>query len=251
MESKRSDGFLLGGECLPLVSPSAGLARLGRPFSSVLGQKKSGGRRLLAALLPLMVQTSGVSKPPFGCTKTACVNNGINYQPPSTGERRICSINSRASSEKAHLIWTLDDGFRCTDPLKKSPLHEWKSLGWKLKKMVKTQRQIRKKTSQDDTGEAYHKTSACSILAPILIVWFPLLDLIAAMDSPLNLMAELGDRIHKLFGESESEGGMSDNDSDESSDVEYLAFKKIWGTRCPRCELRFVFSGMFFFSNSW
>ena len=40
------------------------------------------------------------------------------------------------------------------------------------------------------------------------------------MDSPLNLMAELGDRIHKLFGESESEGGMSDNDSDESSDVE-------------------------------
>ena len=39
-------------------------------------------------------------------------------------------------------------------------------------------------------------------------------------------MAELDDRVHTLFGASESEGGMSDNDSDESSDVEYLAFKK-------------------------
>jgi len=40
------------------------------------------------------------------------------------------------------------------------------------------------------------------------------------MNSPLDLMAMLDDEEKPLFSESESEGGMSDNDSDESSDVE-------------------------------
>ena len=69
--------------CLPLPERHALEDDLSGPKTSVLG-KKIRRAAWLAALLPLMVQTSGDSNRCLDVQKPN-VNNGINYQPPSTG----------------------------------------------------------------------------------------------------------------------------------------------------------------------